>query len=274
MFPIGVQVYSVREHAEKDFFGTLGKIKEMGYDGVEFAGLYGKSPSEVKAVCGDLGLVPVSAHVAIDEMLKNPDAVFDGYSEIGCEYIAIPYLTEDDRPGGKNFSEIIENIISLSKKAKTFGLTMLYHNHDFEFKKLGGVYGLDILYGAVPPELLQTELDTCWVNVGGEDPAAYLVKYSGRAPVVHLKDFVMKNKSVKEGLYGLIGVNDVSPQAEEGDFAFRPVGYGVQDNLAILRAAREAGTKWLIVEQDRPCLGWDSLDCIGMSMAYLRKINK
>ena len=48
MFPIGVQVYSVRDHAEKDFRATLAKIKEFGYDGVEFAGYFGKSAKEIK----------------------------------------------------------------------------------------------------------------------------------------------------------------------------------------------------------------------------------
>ena len=40
--PVAVQVYSVRDDAERDFKGTMQKIKDMGYDGVELAGLYGR----------------------------------------------------------------------------------------------------------------------------------------------------------------------------------------------------------------------------------------
>ncbi|MBO4501853.1 MAG: sugar phosphate isomerase/epimerase, partial [Clostridia bacterium] len=123
------------------------------------------------------------------------------------------------------------------------------------------------------PEI-DTEQDTCWVNVGGEDPAAYLVKYTGRAPVVHLKDFVMKNRSVRSGLYELIGIKPTERQADEGDFAFRPVGYGVQDVPAILEAAKKAGSEWLVVELDRECLGWSSLECIKRSIDYLKTVNK
>ena len=40
-FPVALQLYSVREDMEADFAGTLQKVKEIGYDGVEFAGLFG-----------------------------------------------------------------------------------------------------------------------------------------------------------------------------------------------------------------------------------------
>ena len=49
--PIGVQIYSVRDEAAKDFAGTLQKIKDFGYDGVEFAGLYGYSAAQVRTMC-------------------------------------------------------------------------------------------------------------------------------------------------------------------------------------------------------------------------------
>ena len=100
---------------------------------------------------------------------------------------------------------MIKNVAMLGEVCNKLGMTLLYHNHDFEFTKLDGKYALDILYEEVPASLLQTELDTCWVNVGGEDPAAYLTKYSGRAPVLHLKDFV---GSKSENMYKLIGIDD------------------------------------------------------------------
>ena len=65
-FPVAVQLYSVRWDAEKDLRGTRGKIKELGYDGVEFAGLHGNTPAEVRSICRETGLEPVSAHVPYD----------------------------------------------------------------------------------------------------------------------------------------------------------------------------------------------------------------
>ena len=72
-FPIALQLYSVREDLEQDFEGTLAKVKALGYDGVEFAGLYGKTPAEVKALCEKHGLTPISAHVSFVDMMAVPD---------------------------------------------------------------------------------------------------------------------------------------------------------------------------------------------------------
>jgi len=236
-FPVAVQVYSVRDDAKADLRGTLEKIKAMGYDGVEFAGLYGNSPKEIKAMCEEIGLVPVSAHVPYLDMVADPEGVLSQYAEIGVAYVAIPYLTEEYRPGQEKFAEVIENAKMLGKVAKTLGIQLLYHNHDFEFDKIDGKYALDILYEEVSADLLKTELDTCWVNVGGEVPADYIRKYTGRAPVVHIKDFFGKKS---ENMYELIGIADKRPARPDG-FEFRPVGSGMQDVPAILAAAKDAG---------------------------------
>ena len=71
--PIAVQVYSVRDNAAADLRGTLEKIKKMGYDGVEFAGLYGNDPAEIKKMCDEIGLTPISAHVPYRDMLADPE---------------------------------------------------------------------------------------------------------------------------------------------------------------------------------------------------------
>ena len=72
-FPIAIQLYSVRDDMAADFEGTLKKIKELGYDGVEFAGLHGKTAAEVKKICDEIGLVPISAHVPYGELVKGEE---------------------------------------------------------------------------------------------------------------------------------------------------------------------------------------------------------
>lgn len=267
--PVGVQIYSVREEAAADFEGTLKRIKEYGYDGVEFAGLYGRSPEEVRALCQSIGLVPVSAHVPYADMVADPEGVLGQYARIGCSYVAIPYLTPDLRPGTPGFGQVVENAAKLGRVAHSLGMQLLYHNHDFEFTRLDGEYALDLLYRSVPADLLQTEFDTCWVKVAGEDPVAYLDRYAGRSPVVHLKDFA---GSRSENMYKLIGIKDDEKQASQEKFAFRPVGKGVQDWPPILEASVRAGAKWLVVEQDSPSLGLTPLESIRESRAYLKTL--
>ena len=267
-FPIALQLYTVRANMASDFEGTMKKVKEMGYDGVEFAGLFGKSASDVKRMCEEIGLIPVSAHVPFTDMMANP-SILEAYAEIGCRYVVIPYLNEEYRPGKEKFREVIEGAKFLGEKAKALGLQLAYHNHDFEFDKIGEEYALDVLYREVSAELLQTQLDTCWVNVGGEDPVTYIHKYSGRAEMIHLKDFVGKKS---ENMYALIGIDEDEEKNTHGKFEFRPLGKGVQNFPAILCAAKEAGTKWVIVEQDSPSMGLEPLACAQISIDYLKTL--
>ena len=269
--PVAIQVYSLRDEASADFEGTLAKIKELGYDGVEFAGLYGHTAEEVRDLCKKYDLNPISAHVPFFDMLKNPDGLFAQYAAIGCKYVAIPSISAEWRPGTTNFDCYAFDIIAmLGKAAKKAGIQLLYHNHDFEFTKVNGEYGLDLIYANIPSALLKTEIDTCWANVGGVNPAEYVLKYSGRAPVVHLKDFFGKKT---DDMYELIGVENKAPARPEG-FEYRPVGYGLQDIPSIIKASKEAGAEWLIVEQDKASMGLTPMECAAKSIEYLRSIGQ
>ncbi len=263
---IALQVYSVRDQLQEDFFGTLKKIKEYGYGGVEFAGLYGKDPLEVKKACEEIGLVPLSAHVPFAELMDKMEETIDCYKKLGVKYVVIPYLTPEYRPGTPGFQTVIDGAKKIGEALAKEDMVLQYHNHDFEFTKINGEYALDILYKEVGPELLQTQLDTCWVNVGGENPVEYVKKYGGRVPTVHLKDFA---GSKSENMYALIGIDEDKKKETEGTFEFRPLGKGLQDFPAIVKAADEGGTEWFIVEQDEPSMGYTSLECAQLSAKYL-----
>jgi len=234
---VALQVYSVRGEAEKDFAGTLAKIKEFGYDGVELAGLYGMDPAEVKKLVADAGLIPVSAHVPYAELVEDMKGTIAKYATVGCSYIAIPYLDNEARPGSPAFAQTVEKVREIGAECKAQGIQLLYHNHEFEFIPMDdGSYGLDYLYANVCDDLLKTEVDTCWVNFAGLDPAAYVRKYTGRAPVVHLKDFTYSGQKAYN--------------APREGFMFKPVGFGSQDMPSILAASVDAGAQWVVVEQD------------------------
>ena len=269
--PIALQLYTVRGDMEQDFKGTLQKVKALGFDGVEFAGLFNNAPADVNAMCKEIGLVPISAHVPLADMLADVDKVIADYKAVGCEYIVVPYVTEERRPGGDKFYQMVDEIRAIGEKCKAAGLTLLYHNHDFEFKKLeNGEYGLDYLYANVASDLLQTELDQCWVKYSGIEPTEYLKKYDGRSPVVHLKDFHIEGKQEGDP-YALIGLNEKETKKTSA-FEFRPLGAGVQDIPAIIATAKEVGSKWLVVEQDQPSMGKTPMECAATSMEYLKSI--
>lgn len=268
--PVALQVYSIRDEATKDFRVAMSKVKEIGYDGVELAGLYGLPPATVKSILEEFDLVPISAHVPYNEMVEDIDKVIKDYKEIGCKYLVVPYMNEDMRPNTPKFPEVIKEIDRIGRACKENGITLLYHNHDFEFVKMpDGCYGLDYLYSHVPEDILQTEIDTCWVKVAGENPADYITKYSGRSPIVHLKDYYMEGRP--SNLYKLIGIDSTEEDEETGVFEFRPVGHGIQDITSILDASLKAGAKWVVVEQDEPEVR-SSLEAAEMSRKYLKSL--
>ena len=239
MVRIAYQVYSAREEAEADLGKVLRALSALGYAGVEFAGFYGHPAPQVRALLDETGLEAVSSHVPFQEIEKDMFGVIAYHLAIGCRRIAVPYLLDDDRPGNPGFSRVIREIHRFARLCREAGITLLYHNHDFEFAPVSGAYALDFLYGAVPACLLETEIDTCWVRYAGLDPAAYVRQYAGRCPVVHMKDYVC-------------GEPTAPCQPRPASFQFRPVGGGCQDVGAIVRAAVESGASWLVVEQDMP----------------------
>ncbi len=271
-FPIALQLYSVRDYMERDFEGTVKKVAELGYEGVEFAGLFGRTPAEVKAVCEKNGIVPLSAHVPFDDMRKDPAGVAAAYAEIGVKCVVIPWLGNEYLPGSEGYTVFRETVDTMAEALAPYGIDLCYHNHDFEFETVDGKYKLDHIYDDSDPGKLKAQIDTCWAEVGMGDPAKYLSKFVGRAPTVHLKDHA-GDKS--DHMYALIGKDDDNDTSETKEaFELRPVGYGKLNFPAILEAAEQVGAKWVIVEQDQASMGKDSMGCAEMSLRYVKSLMK
>jgi sugar phosphate isomerase/epimerase len=264
-----LQLYNVRDELARDFDGTLKQVADVGYKYVELAlaSAYNKTASQFKASLDKAGLVAVSAHVPYGDMLADPDKVIGFHIDVGCKFIVIPFLGEEDRSTSPNYEEVKKNIAKLGETVNKKGAVLLYHNHEFEFVDYKGKYALDDLYDSIPASLLQTEIDICWAKVGGVDPADYIRKYRGRAPVVHLKDFDSSQGGTVKADYDLIGEAKKARQA--GAFPFRAVGYGIQDIPGVLKASEEAGAKWVVVEQDLPSPGKTPIECARDSLNYL-----
>ena len=271
-FPIALQLYSLRQSAEKDLAATLALVKSMGYDALELAGLYGRTAEEMRDALKSAGLTAISAHVPYVELIVDMEGTVQKYKTIGCEYIAVPYLNAEHRPGSEGYGDVLENFKKLGRICKAGGIQLLYHNHDFEFIPLAdGHIALDALYEEIPAELLQTEIDTCWVKVAGHDPAEYIRKYAERSPIVHLKDFHLQG-ALDYTPYELIGIRNSDAKSFDDIFSFRALGQGMQDIPAILDASADAGSKWVVIELDAPSPNSTPEDDVRNSLEYLRSI--
>ncbi len=225
--PIAVQLYTVRDDAARDFSGTLAKVAEIGYAGVEIAGYNGMSVRALKARLDDLHLFVAGSHIAIDRLENEMAAVVDENLTLGNRYVVVPYLGDDRRQGADGYKKTAAQLNAFGETLQSYGLTLCYHNHDFEFQTLdNGQIGLDILLDNTDATLVKAEVDTFWVLQGGQDPVAFVRKHTGRVPLMHLKD------------------------RDPSDKSFAPVGTGDLPTDELIAAASEIGTEYLIVEQD------------------------
>lgn len=235
---------------EQDFEGTIRKVAELGYQGVEFAGYYGRSAEQIRQLLEETGLVALGAHTSYERLKQALEEEIAFNKTLGNKYLIIPYLSEEQR---SNWQEVIEGIKNLAARAAEQGMVLCYHNHEFELtEEHDGQPALDAVYGQIPASLLQVELDTCWVHYAGYDPVEYILKYTGRLPLVHFKDMVTK---------------------EDGGAETVELGQGEVDLPAIANAAVSSGAEWLVVEQDE-CLRHEPLESIQISIEWVKNYQR
>ena len=238
---LSVQLYTVREALAEDYVGTLRRLKEIGLEYVEGAGNYGGgTAAEGKAILDDLGLKASGSHVDINRLQHSLDEVIEEHQTMEIPFVIVPYLAEADR---NDYTKLAGILTPIGTKLKEKGLTLCYHNHDFEFQMQNDETGLEVLFSKTNPNLLQSELDLAWVAIAGADPVATMEKYGNRLPLVHLKDYDP----------------DATPR-------WRPAGEGVMDWDACLAKAQELGVQYGAIELDES--PGDPLDAVAKSYEF------
>ncbi|MFC4769974.1 sugar phosphate isomerase/epimerase family protein [Effusibacillus consociatus] len=161
---VGVQLYTLRKEIEQDFIGTLQKVKEIGYTGVEFAGYGSFTGKELKDVLSDLELTPVSSHVPITELENKLSRVLEFGVEIGLQYIVCPF-PKDSQGGKRDYEELAESLNRIGEACKRAGIQLCYHHHDFECVRFDGEYALNLLLARTNPDFLMLEMDVYWAQM-------------------------------------------------------------------------------------------------------------
>ena len=224
-FALGL--YSVRHELQDDLEGTLLRVKEMGYEGVEFFGPFTYTAQMVAAALEKSGLVCVGWHTPWDALQGDKLAETIAYNQaIGNRALIIPSLPAQCTQSIDAWMATAARVNELAAVLAGHGMVTGYHNHSTEYKPVDGVVPYFLFFdNTVPTVVLQ--LDNGNALEGGADMVEIIRKYPGRAKTVHLKAF-----SHKTGINTMIGEDDV-PWAE------------------FLRACREVGgTEWFIAEYE------------------------
>jgi sugar phosphate isomerase/epimerase len=240
---VGLQLYTVRSEMRRDLEGTLARVAEIGYREVEFAGYFDRTPAQIAAVLERHSLVAPSTHIGLDQMQSDWDRVAQDAAAIGHTYVTVPWLAAQERQSVDDWKRTADVFNERARRARSAGLRFAYHNHDFEFTRIGDVVPFDVLLAATDPDLVDFELDIYWITRAGFDALDYLARFPGRFTMTHLKD------------------SGGAPDHEMVD-----VGSGTIDFARVIDAANASGVRHHFVEHDQPA---DALSSIRSSYAYL-----
>ena len=225
---IVAELYTLRDHLRDadSIAAGLERVRGVGYEGVELAGLGPIEPAHLARLLRDTGLAAASAHIPWDRLRDEPDAVLEDCRTWGCDHVAVPMLPPEYR-NAEGFARFGAEAGALAARLLSAGVRLSYHNHSFELERYGSETGLALLLEAGGPSL-GAQLDTYWIQYGGGSPAGSIRTLRGRVPSVHLKDMAVV----------------------EGEPVMAEIGEGNLDWVDLLQACTEAGTDLLIVEQD------------------------
>jgi len=243
--PIGLQLYTLRDALAKDFAGTLRKVADMGYAGVETA-FFGAdiTPQEVSRQLRELGLPVFSAHVDLP-LGANTDLALRTADVFGCKRIVWHGWPEDARYGTiDGVRQLADDYNAANEIAVVHGLSFGLHNHWWEMTPLAGEGTLPhmLLRDLLDPRIF-FEVDVYWATVAGVDAVLLVNDLGSRAPLLHVKDGpAVRNQPMTA------------------------VGSGTLDIPAIVQAGR-GHTEWLVVELDE--CATDMIEAVTQSYQYL-----
>ncbi len=196
--PLAVQLYSLREYAEKDFVQVLKKVADIGYKAVEPAGFWNLSPAEFKKIIDDLGLKIYSSHSPWARSLDDVNPIVETMGILGLDNCVCGY-GPDDFKDLDAIKRTADNTSALQEAFAKQGLTLFQHNHYWEFKRIDGRLKYDI-YAELCPNV-KYEIDCFWsTNKGTEDPVEMLRKFSDKTILIHMKDGVCKQNAANAGM--------------------------------------------------------------------------
>ncbi len=243
---IGAQFFTLRESCKnlEDFAETLKKVRDIGYRYVQISGTCAYEAEWLANELKKNDLKCVLTHTPPAQMSEDISKVIENHNILDCEYVGLGMHMFEDGREQECFDEMVALYKSVTKALKDGGKYFMYHNHAFEFKKLGDKLIIERIAEAFDKDELGFTLDSYWVQVGGGDPADWIKKLSGRVTCIHLKDYAYGPKMAVVG---------------EGNINFD----------RIFKEAEAAGTEYMLVEQD-DCNGEDPFECLRRSYNNLK----
>ncbi len=234
--PPGCQVFPVRDQLGKDFEGTLRELAKTGYRVVEFCSppsfvkmgfepFAGMKAAEIRSKIESAGLKAVSCHYQFSELKQHLDERIEFAKELGTRQMVVATLAIPRTATMDDWRRAADECNRLGERTQKAGIQLGFHNHDFEFRNIGGVVIFDELMKRFDPKLVKSQFQVSVVRMG-VDPAEVVAKYPGRFLSLHLQDWSAGQKK------------EVA------------VGQGSIDWKKLFKAAKKSGARYYFVEME------------------------
>lgn len=224
---VGVQLYTVRSMMADSVDRTLETVAEIGYREVEFAGLFDRTASQVRATLDRVGLKAPATHHGIDVFRNGFDEAAETAATLGHDYLVLPSLPRESLASLDAVRRTADEMNAIGERCRAADLGFAFHNHTVELEETGGEIPLRVFLEGTDPDLVTFEIDLFWLIHGGGDPIEYFEDFPGRFALCHVKD-----------------------RTRDGDMV--DVGDGVIDFASIFADAGRAGLRHFFVEHDTP----------------------
>lgn len=246
---LSVQTYTVREYlkTQEDIKNSLKKLKSIGYNAIEIAGVDIKHYEYLIGLVQELNMQVCCVHYSVEQIVTNVEKVISFNKRFNAPYVCIGYNPVTCL---KDCANLVKNLLIPAKKIKDNGLLLLFHNHAHEFVRENGEYLLDGILNGFNDGLVGVLADFYWIQRAGYSPEKFIKTYSSRVPMVHFKD--------------MRALNDLNK-----DFQYAEIFEGNMDYESIYNLCLKAGVKWVSIEQDECDV--NPFDSLKLSYENLKK---
>ncbi len=256
---------------------TLRLMKEAGYEGIELNGFMIKKMPPIVRVLTTLAGMPigktarldwrklvqetgikvVSVHEDLGSILRVPDEIIAEAKSFNTNYVVITGMHRFDYSDKPAVLDLAEKLNRAGRLMKEGGISLLYHNHNCEFRKVEpGVTAYDLLMEKTDSEYVNFEFDSYWATEAGVDTLALMRRLGSRMKLYHINDR---------------GTRVSGPAGQILKSDSMELGYGNMNLTEMVKVAKDNGVDAVVLESHKNWIDKSPVKSFQLSAEFMNK---
>ena len=263
--------------SEEEARETIRLMKESGYEGIELNGfMIKKMPPIVKILTSlagmpigktakldwhqlirDIGLKVVSVHEDLGSILRVPDEIISEARSFDTKYVVITGMNRFDYSDKSAVLDLADRLNRAGKLMQEGGISLLYHNHNCEFRKVEmGIPAYELLIEKTDPEYVNFEFDSYWPTEAGVDTIPLMKRLGTRMKLYHINDR---------------GTRVSGPAGQILKSDSMELGYGNMNLVEMVQVAKENGVDAVVLESHKNWVDKSPIKSFQLSAEFMNR---